>query len=409
MAVPTPLVEIGFDLTDAGTGPFLRLDDPVSGKLDDADWVLAGTIFYDVTSKVKSIAVTRGKNRQLDYYETGLANVVFNNQDRTFDPEYAASPYRGQIIPQRDIRISSGGEYIFWGQVQDWNLNYDPGNDNTAAAACSDAFTDFAKQTLTAHTATAQYSGERINAVLSRSEMNWPVDFRDVETGVQSLVADEVADGTNALEYLRTVSRSEPGSFFVGRNGDVVFRDRRTPQTSGGVTLADDGSGIPYYGMKVVYGSELLYNEVEIGSYSAGTVVATDSDSIGEYGVHNLTRAGLLMDSAEAVQDLAVYYTQKYSQPEYRFEAVSVQVDQLTTPQQATVLELEIGDVVEIKFTPGGVAPAISKYAEIIKVDNRITPTAHRITFGFATLDFALLVLDDSVFGKLDNGNALAF
>lgn len=409
MAVPTPLVEIGFDLTDAGTGPFLRLDDPVSGKLDDADWVLAGTLFYDVTDKVKSISVTRGKNRQLDYYDAGLANVVFNNQDRTFDPEFAASPYAGQIIPKRSIRISSGGEYLFWGVVDDWNLNYDTNNENTASAASSDAFTFFAQQTLSASTATAQQSGERINAILSDSAVNWPVEDRDIETGVQGLYADEIAEGTNVLEYLRTVSRSEPGSFFIGANGDVVFRDRRTAQSSNGLVLADDGTGIPYYGMKVVYGSELLYNEILIGSAAAGTVIARDTDSIGEYGVLALNRPGLLIDEAQDVEDLAIYYARKYSQPEYRFEAVSLQVDQLTPLQQAEVLGIEIGDVVQIKFTPGGVSPAISKYAEVIRVENSINPITHTVTLGFSTLDFSLMVLDDLVFGKLDNGHALAF
>lgn len=409
MAVPTPLVEIGFDLTDAGTGPFLRLDDPIAGKLDDTDWVLAGTLFYDVTDKVRSINVTRGKNRQLDYFDAGLANVVFNNQDRTFDPEYDASPFAGQIIPKRSMRISSGGEYLFWGVIDDWNLNYDPNNENTASAAASDAFTAFAQQALTASTATPQTSGQRVNAILSDPAVNWPVEDRDVETGVQNLIGDEIADGTNVLEYLRTVSRSEPGSFFIGRNGDVVFRDRRTPQTSGGLVLADDGTGIPYYGMKVVYGSELLYNEILIGSVTAGTVLAQDTDSINEYGVLALQRTGLLMDDAQDVADLAVYYARKYSQPEYRFEAVSLQVDQLTPSQQADVLGIEIGDVLQIKFTPGGVSPAISKYAEVIRVDNAIDPITHTITLGFSTLDFSLMVLDDLVFGKLDNGHALAF
>ena len=409
MAVPTPLVEIGFDLTDAGTGPFLRLDDPVAGKLDDSDWVLAGTLFYDVTDKVKSISVTRGKNRQLDYYDAGLANVVFNNQDRTFDPEFAASPFAGQIIPKRSIRISSGGQYLFWGVVDDWNLDYDTNNENTASAASSDAFTFFAQQALSASTATAQQSGERINAVLSSSAVNWPLADRDIETGVQGLYADEIAEGTNVLEYLRTVSRSEPGSLFIGANGNVVFRDRRTAQSSDGLVLADDGTGIPYYGMKVVYGSELLYNEVLIGSEAAGTVIARDTDSIGEYGVLALTRTGLLIDEAQDVEDLAIYYARKYSQPEYRFEAVSLQVDQLSPSQQADVLGIEIGDVVQIKFTPGGVAPAISKYAEVIRVENSINPITHTITLGFSTLDFSLMVLDDLVFGKLDNGHALAF
>jgi hypothetical protein len=409
MPVPQPLVEIGFDLTDTGRGPFLRLDDPVSGKLDDPNWVLAGTLFYDVTSKVKSISIARGKNRELDTYETGLANVVFNNQDRTFDPEYEASPYYGQIIPRRSIRISSAGNYIFWGVVDDWNLNYDPNNDNTASAACSDAFSFFTTQTLTGGTATPQKTGERINAILSSADVAWPISERSIETGIQDLGADVIPDATNVLDYLKTVEASEPGSLFVGGNGHVVFRDRRTAPTSGGVTLADDGTGIPYYGMKVVYGSELLYNEIEIGSVAAGTALSVDTDSAGEYGVRNLTVTGLLMSDPDAVTELSIYYAQKYSKPEYRFEEVSIQLDQLPSVQQNSILGLEIGDVVQIKFTPGGVAPAISKYAEIIRIDSGIDPIVHTVTLGFSTLDFALLVLDDPVFGKMDNGNALAF
>lgn len=409
MAVPTPVIEIGFDLTDTGRGPFLKLDDPVAGKLDDSNWVLAGTLFYDVTNRVRSIATSRGKNREVDRYDTGLANVVFNNLDRTFDPEYEASPYYGQIIPKRTIRMRSGGQYIFWGVIDDWNLVYDTNNDNTAAAACSDALNFFANQTLTGGTATPQKSGERINSILSSSDVNWPISERNVETGIQDLGADLIEEGTNAAEYLLTVADSEPGSFFIASNGHVVFKDRRTAPSSGGITLADDGTGIPYYGMKVVYGSELLYNEIVIGSLAAGTAIAYDTDSIGEYGVRNLTQTGLLMNSADAVTELANYYAQKFSQPEYRFEEVSVQVDQLSAGQQTSVLGLEIGDVVRLKFTPGGVAPAIEKWAEIIRIDHAITPVTHTTVLGFATLDFALLVLDDSVFGKLDSGNALAF
>ena len=409
MAVPTPKVEIGFELTDSGTGPYLRLDDPVAGRLDDPNWVLGGDVLVDVTDRVRSISIARGKNRELDTFEAGLANVVFNNQDRAFDPEFTASPFFGQIVPRRTIRISSAGQFLFYGVIDDWNLNYDPNNDNTASAACSDAFGFFNSQTLTGGTATAQKTGERINAILSSADVEWPVSERNVETGVQDLGADVIEDGTNALEYLRTVAASEPGAFFIGGNGHVVFRDRYATGSSGGVTLTDDGTGIPYFGMKVVYGSELLYNEIVIGSNLGGTAVALDTDSIGEFGVRNLTQTNLLMSQPSAVTDLANWYAQKYSQPEFRFEEVSVQVDQLTPTQQAAILALELGDVVEIRFTPGNVPPAIVKYGEVIRIDSSIDPINHVVSLGFATTDVALLVLDDLVFGRLDRGNALAF
>jgi hypothetical protein len=407
MGVPRPTVQIGFDLVGANAN-LLTLDNPTKGQLDNPTYPLGGQIFYDVTDKVKSIATRRGKNRQLDEFDGGLANVVFDNNDRTFDPEYAASPYFGQIIPKRAIRIFSAGLPVFQGVIDDWNLSYSPSGDSEASAAASDAFTLFNTQTLPAGTATAQKAGERVNAILDLPDVDWSTQDREIDTGLTTLGADVFAEDTNVLEYLRTVARSEPGNLFISRDGKVVFTDRNTAAVSGGVTLADDGTGIPYQGMKVVYGSELLYNEIVIGSDLAGTVVAQDTASIADYGVLNLTQTGLLMSDPTYVQNLAIYYASKYSQPEYRFESVDIVIDELSDAQQQAILGLEISDFVTIKFTPNGIAPAIEKIAEVIRIDDDITPENHVVSLGFATLDYFLLVLDDPEFGKLDRG-ALAF
>ena len=407
MAVPQPLVEIGFDVVGANAN-LLTLDDPIKGKLDDPTYPLGGQIFYDVTSSVKSIAIRRGKNRQLDEFDAGLANVVFDNNDRTFDPEYAASPFFGQIIPKRAIRISSAGQRVFTGVIDDWNLDYNPGGDSEASAASSDAFTLFNTQTLPAGTATPQLSGDRVNAILNLPDVSWSSQDRLIDPGVTEFGADVFAEDSNVLEYLRTISRSEPGNIFIGKQGRVIFTDRNHAPVSGGLTFADDGTGIPYQGMKVVYGSELLYNEIVIGSEIAGTVVAQDLGSIAEYGVLNLTQTGLLMSDPDYVQNLALFYASKFSEPEYRFESVDIVLDQLPTADQETILDLEIGDFVNIKFTPNGIAPAIEKLAEVIRIDNDITPLSHIVSIGFSTLDRFLLILDDAEFGKLDQG-ALAF
>jgi hypothetical protein len=407
MAVPQPLVEIGFDVVGANAN-LLTLDDPIKGKLDDPTYPLGGQIFYDVTSSVKSIAIRRGKNRQLDEFDAGLANVVFDNNDRTFDPEFAASPFFGQIIPKRAIRISSAGQRVFTGVIDDWNLDYNPGGDSEASAASSDAFTLFNTQTLPAGTATPQLSGDRVNAILNLPDVSWSSQDRLIDPGVTEFGADVFAEDSNVLEYLRTISRSEPGNIFIGKQGRVIFTDRNHAPVSGGLTFADDGTGIPYQGMKVVYGSELLYNEIVIGSEIAGTVVAQDLGSIAEYGVLNLTQTGLLMSDPDYVQNLALFYAGKFSEPEYRFESVDIVLDQLPTADQETILDLEIGDFVNIKFTPNNIAPAIEKLAEVIRIDNDITPLSHIVSIGFSTLDRFLLILDDAEFGKLDAG-ALAF
>jgi hypothetical protein len=310
-------------------------------------------------------------------------------------------------VSQRVFNAELAGR-VFTGVIDDWNLNYDPGGFSEASAASSDAFTLFNTQTLPAGTATAQKSGERVNAVLNLSDVNWSTQDRDIETGLTSLGADVYEQDTNVLEYLRTVARSEPGNLFMSKSGAVVFTDRNAAPTSGEVMLSDDGTGIPYHGMKVVYGSELLYNEIVIGSLAAGTVVARDIASIADYGVLNLTQTGLLMSDPTYVQSLALYYASKYSQPEYRFESVEIVLNELTSAEQQSILELEISDFVTIKFTPNGIAPAIEKIAEVIRIDEDITPEFHTVTLGFATLDYFLLVLDDPEFGRLDTG-ALAF
>lgn len=410
MAKPSQKVEIGFDILSSGLGPYFILDDPLKGVLDNTQYLLAGVLFFDVTNLVKSVAIQRGKNRQLDQYDQGLANVVFNNNDRTFDPEYTLSPYAGQIVPKRQIRISSGDVVQFAGLIDDWNLTYEPNGDSVASAACSDATASFATQTIGTRTNTAQKSGERINVILDLPEINWPTTLRDVDTGQMTLGADTIADNTDALSYLRLIERSEPGSFFIGKGGNVVFRDRNATPVSGGVTLADDGSGIPYQSLKVQYGSELLANEIVVESaISSYQAVALDLTSIDTYGIFNLTRTGLLINSNSDVDSLATFYANKYAQPEYRFESVDILLDELSAGQQTDLLGLELGDVVSIKFTPNGIAPAIEKFAEVIRIDHSVDLENHVMSLGFATLDFALFVLDDAQFGKLDAGNALAF
>jgi hypothetical protein len=402
MPVPSTVVEIGFDVSGLG-GPFFLLDDPVAGVLDNTDYLLGGTLFYDVSNFVRQLSVRRGKSRQLDKFTAGVASIEFNNNTRTFDPEYASSPYYGQIIPKRTVKVSTGGSAVFYGVVDDWNLNYDLSGLSTAGADCVDGFTALAQRALSAHTATAQLTGARMNAVLDRSEVDWPSTLRDIDAGSELLQADVVDDGANALEYLQLVNSSEPGSIFIGKDGSFVFKDRTVaPVSAGQVTFADDGSGIKFSGVNVVYGSELLYNYVQIERLNGGTAIAQDTDSISTYGQQALIQTGLLLGNDADAEALADYLVGVYSEPEYRFETLAVQLEALTSAEQIKVLGLEINDVCRIKFTPNKVGTQIDKYAVIIKIEHDIQPLQHRVVFGFETLDYASLVLDDLEFGILD-------
>lgn len=408
--MPTQKVEVGFDLTGTG-GPFLTLDDPISGQLDNFDWVLGGTLFYDITSDVKAIGLNRGKNIDIGTFSAGEIVVELNNQNRTYDPTYVDSPFYGNIVPKREVRLSTNGIRQFSGVIDDWNLEYSVQGDATATFVASDGFVFFNNQTLNGGTATPQTSGARINAVLDSPEVSWPATLRAIDTGVTTLGPDVIAPDTNVLTYLKLVEQSEFGRFFIGKNGYATFLDRTVAASStGAVHLSDDSTGIGYNNLKIVYGSEQLANEVVVSSViTNGTATAIDTDSQTAYGIFNLTWSDLLMDTDQQVEDLAVVLASKYSQPEYRIDSVDVHINDLSTEDQNKILGLELGDVVKVTFTPSGIPPAIVKYAEIINIKHDTTLELQTVTLGLATLDYTSFVLDDETFGRLDADNGLGF
>ena len=403
-------VEISFDSSVTGIDAF-TLDDPVKGKLDNTVDTLGGLQLVDVTPRVREFTISRGKSRELDRYDAGEASIEFNNLDRAFDPTYEASPYAGQILPKREVQISSGDIVQFRGFIDDWNLEYTTDGQAISIAVASDDFTALNNRTLTAQTATPQTSGQRVNAILDDPDVNFPVDNRDIDAGYAQLGADEIQDDTNVLDYLRLIELTEPGRLFMSKSNELVFKDRLVaPRSPGLIELADDGTGIKYGEMRVVFGTEQLHNEVVISSVITGnTAVALDPESISEYGLLNYTLTDLLMDTDTQASDLAIFLASKYSQPEYRFESVDIQFSNLTPEQQLQILSLELGDVCKVTFTPGNVPPAIVRYAEIIGIQHQVDSVDQIVTLNFSTLDFTYLVLDDPVFGKLDSGNALAF
>lgn len=405
MPIPDTTVEIGFDLSSLG-GPFFILDDSVQGVLDNTTFTLGGTLFYDVSQFLLAVQVDRGRSRELDRFNSGQLAVVLDNRARTFDPVYASSPYYGQIVPHREIRVKSNGTALFYGVIDDWNLDYSPTGDNTATATASDGFTLLATQYLTAHTATSQLTGARIAAVLDRSEVNWPSTSRIIDTGQATLQADVVTLGTNALDYLQTVSQSEPGYIFIGKDGFFNFQERTQQISSSTVRLfADDGTGIPFNQLQVVYGSEQLFNKITVTRLNGTAQTANDTDSQDQYGISTLDLDGILLNSDTDSGLLASYLLSKYAEPEYRFEALEIELANLTTTQVNQVLALELTDVVRIKFRPNNIGTSIDKYALITRIQHRTNDVSHRITLGLSTLDYANFILDDAVFGILDTSD----
>jgi hypothetical protein len=402
--MPSQKVEIGFDLV-LPTGPFFTLDDVTKGVLDNTTYTLAGFQYYDITQYVTDIEVTRGKSDDLDTISAGELVVTLNNRNRYFDPTYASSPYYGQIIPKRQVRYSSNGIQQYSGVIDDWNLEYTPDGDAKASFVASDGFVYLNNQTLGAGTATAQLSGARINAILDDQFVQWPSTDRDIDAGNTTLGANVVTDGQNALSYLQQVEQSELGLFYISKTGLATFNQRTyQPSTVNIAKFADDGTGIGYQNLQIAYGSENLINEVDATSLITNVQTsASDSTSQAEFGIFNATFTDLLLSTDTQVQSFATTILAKYSDPVYRFTEIQVRLNDLSLANQNKVLGLELGDIVQVIFTPSKIPPAINKYASVIRFNHAVDITGeHIVTIGLNTLNFTYFTWDDPVFGRLD-------
>ncbi len=401
MSVPETKVFIAFDLSALG-GPYFTLDDSVKGVLDNSVYPLAGELFEEVTSKVKSVSIQRGKSRELDRFNAGQASVIFDNRDRTFDPFYADSPYVNQILPKKKVKITSADEDVFVGTIDDWNLNYDVSGQSEASINCADGFVFLSSSFMTAHTATSELSGARVNAVLDRPEVDWPASDRDIDAGQSTLQADVVDENTNVLNYLQRVESSEVGSLFMTKSNQVAFKDSiNIPDTIGVLQFRDDGSGIAYQGIEVVYGTEQLFNRVIATNLNGTPQIADNFNSQALYGISALVADDLLLTNDAEALNLADYLLGIYDQPELRINSVSVQLADLASATQASILELELNDVIQVVFTPNNLGSAIDRYGQIVGMEHDIGVDSHFIKLFLRSVQDLPLILDDPVYGRL--------
>lgn len=409
MGLPATKVEIAFDLSAAGQGNFLTLDDPIKGELDNSLYPLAGDVLTDVTSDVRRVRIRRGRSNELNRFQSGALDVVLDNRQRLYDPTAgtAISPYGVSLKPRKEVAVTIGTASAFVGQVDDWDLQYELSGDSTTTAKAADGFAILSQQTISPHTTTAQTTGERVAAVLDRGEINWPSAKRDIDTGQATLVADAVG-GTatprpvNALQYLQRVEQDEPGALYVDRSGFLTFRSRTDLQTITSVKFADDGTGIAFSSISVDFGTEQLRNAVSVSRLNAGTATASDVESETDYGVIAFEVRDSLLDSDEQAENLASWLVNRYGQPQLRINGVSFDLIGLPDSQVSQLLTLDLADAVEVVFTPNGIGDPISRFVSIDSIEHEIAPQSHRVKFGLSQT-IGAFILDSPVFGVLDD------
>jgi hypothetical protein len=301
----------------------------------------------DVTDYVRSVTIRRGRSRELDRFSTGTASVVFNNEDRRFDPLYSAGPYFGQIRPRLRVSVLRDEISLFDGLIEDWNLDYDLSGKSDASISCVDGLALLAQTALNEFTNAQQTPSERITSVITRPEVSYS-GATDFDPGFNVLQGDTVADNTDTLGYLDKVVATDLGRFFVDGAGVLRYRDRTAGITSSPrvvfgaesdpyiqqlstlsqsvlwfdadsplplrvdpaakaqvllqeATLWFDAADpdyiapvVPFTDVAIELGSEFLFNRIQITRAGGVVQIATDDASVDKFGIRTYSSDGLL-------------------------------------------------------------------------------------------------------------------
>lgn len=389
-------IQLGFT-ADGASAPFLTLDDPIKGRLDDPRWVLGGGEgLVEVTDYVRSFNISRGKSRELDKYQTGSASVQFNNENRYFDPTYAASPFFGQLVPYRALVITVDDVVQFTGIVDDYNIEYDLSGMSYVSCTGSDIFAQLASLELVDYVPDEEISGTRIDNALTNA--GWSVTARNIDAGSSMIASQVVDDGTNLLAYIQAVAASEFGDVYATKDGKIRFIQRNG--NAGGTAINLGEGGIAFNQVQAMYGSELLYNYLSV-SNEVAEVVVSDADSISAYGQRDISIDTYLANEAD-LEPMANFLLSQYKDPEYRFEAIGFKLKKLSPVDRAALLNLELGQIVVISFTPSGIPPQVVKAGKVIRIEQNHNPNDANFVIGIQTFTNPVFILDDPYFGRLD-------
>ncbi len=408
MPAPVVKIELGADLGTRDADTF-TLDDPVKGLLDNTLYTLGGTRFFDITDRLVSATTQRGKSVALDRIDAGNSNIVLDNADRLFDPLFESGFYYGNLVPGREVKISCNGFDVIHTFIDDIDIAYEPGSRSVVSIQGVDGLSDLTINNLPEVSPDVELSGARVTRILDLPEVGWPIDDRIIAEGSSLLSDTEISEGTQTISYLQLIATSEAGEVFVSKDNKFVFKGRNTPPNLPDLIFTDEASipgytVIPFADLGVVFGSEELYNRIVITNDQVfpDQAIAEDAASQAAYGPRSYTVDGLLNNDPDELQYLADFLLARFKEPQYRFSSLSVVMDILSEAQQDEVLELEIGDIVQVRFTPSGIPPAIEQYVRIIGISHDWQNNEKRINLALERLDFSLFVLDSPVLGILD-------
>lgn len=171
--------------------------------------------------------------------------------------------------------------------------------------------------------------------------------------------------------------------------------------------FSNGGSGIPFEGVEIVYGSEKLYTRVVATSVTSAPQIADALSAQTVYGIRSLEVSGLLNKADDDVLEVSRNLLYNYYKPDLRIEAIQIRLNNLTSAQASTLLNLELDSPLEVNFTPRGIGDPIVSVGRIIGINHEIDKVTHIVTVRMSNAVSGIFTLDSDRFGLLDSDDSL--
>jgi hypothetical protein len=403
MTVPTINAVINFSTGPSFAQAFI-IGEGIFGTNVLAD---SAAVIVDVSNVVDSVTIKRGRNPQVDEFQTGTMTLRIVDQNGDFNPQNPSSPYFGLLDPMRKVSISATSVGVTYPMFSGFITSYTtstPLNANdvvytTIQAVDAQRLAQNAQiATVTGATA-GDLSGTRINQILNT--IGWPASMRDIDAGLTTMQADPGTARTS-LAALQTVTNSEYGAFYVDASGSFVFQDRSVTTASIGGTptvFNDNGTDIGYANAVWRLDDTLVFNQANV-TRTGGTVqTATNAASVEKYFAHTYNQQNLLMQTDAVALDYARAYVASRAETSVRCDAIELD---LYTDNYANgilaALDLDFFDPVTITTNQPG-SSTLTKTLQVFGVGHTVTPNKWRTVL--TTLE---PVLDGFIIGNSNYG-----
>lgn len=391
---PTITVEIGFSTVSSGASTWS------TGLWNTADWSGRDVVWTDVSAYVRTISTSRDKNRDVDQFQSGTAQVTFSNIDARFTPANTAGPYASggvtKIVPRVPIRIraawASTTYGVFYGRVNSWADAYPgQGKDCVTTINCSDVLADLATVDLAellVAVGASEAAGLRISRILNASGWQWGTDLN---AGALSTMQGTVyAD--SALSLVQTTAESDGGAVFADQDGQLVYHDpyweagaRSTRATTAQIVFGSDASEVKFTDPQVTYDDTMIFNSSTVTRAGGIEQASLDVDSVSLYGTRSISHSGLLCETDAQSSVLADFDIFRFADPEYRVASLIVYPASSAAAYWALILAARVGDLCTVKV-PTPAAITITRSVFITGISHTLTSSGGWVVqFGFAS------------------------